>query len=346
MRLIQSLITTLLLLSSFFCMESVHAASMTNGGTATYKWKFATMAPRGIGWAKQVEEHLFPAIMEECEGEVFIKVYWGGVLGEDKDVVALIHKGRLAGGGFTGQGATLLCKEFALFELPFLFNDYGEVDYIKEKMQHVLDKAANREGFKLFLWNDQDFDQIYSTARPISTLEDMKQSTFIVWYGPLEEKLLYRMGAPTVSVDVSSATMALRQGKADAGFAPALWVSGAQLYSVIRYVNPVKIRYSPAPIAASLEAWRSLPQKYQERLENRQRELQDKFCQGVREDNAKSLKAMIQYGLEEVRSTPLDLEKMREKAVPVWNDMAGILYSQEMLDEVLDHLKTYRTPSL
>ncbi|MBI9077964.1 MAG: TRAP transporter substrate-binding protein DctP [Desulfatibacillum sp.] len=342
MKQYKLLILCILVFCVFFGADSALAASMTNGSTATYKWKFATLAPRGVGWAKQVEEILFPAIMEECQGDLFVKVYWGGVLGDDKDVVAMIQDGRLSGGGFAGQGAALLCPEFVLFELPFLFNNYAEVDYIKEKMQPALDKACNRKGIKLILWNDQDFDQIYSTSRPISTLEDFKESTFIAWYGPLEERLLHRLGASTLRVDVPQATSALRQGKANAGIGPAIWVAGTQLYSVVRYVNPIKIRYSPAPIAASLDSWRSLPEDYRSSLMSRQKELQDAFCQGVRRDNDKSLQAMLQYGVEEVRLTQGALKQIRSKALPTWEDMVGSMYSRELLDEMLMHLETYR----
>ncbi|ACL06389.1 Putative TRAP-type C4-dicarboxylate transport system, DctP subunit [Desulfatibacillum aliphaticivorans] len=342
---IKSVLVVFFLSIAWIFPAASQAASMPNGADASYKWKFATLAPRGVGWARQVEEVLFPVILEECEGDLFVKVYWGGVLGEDADVVAMIKNGRLSGGGFAGQGATLLCKEFGLFELPFLFNDYGEVDFIKEKMQPVLDEAAARNGLKLFLWNDQDFDQIYSTRHPIASLEDTKKASFIAWYGPMEETLLHRLGAKTVKVEVSRAASVLRQGEADAGIAPAIWVAGTQLYSILRYVNPIKIRYSPAPIAASLEAWNTLPEEYQTALLSRQMELQDKFCQGVREDNEKSIKAMLQYGLKEVRVNPRNLESMRRQALPVWKEMTGVMYSQELLDEVQAHLEAYRTPT-
>ncbi len=343
MKCINKSLSCLIVILFLFGAGNALAGSMTNGSTATHKWKFATLAPRGVGWAKQVEDILFPAIMEECKGELFVKVYWGGVLGDDEDVIAMIRDGRLAGGGFAGQGAAFLCSEFTLLELPFMFENYDEVDYIKEKMTATLDLQCNKQGIKLVLWNDQDFDQIYSTNTPVRAFEDFRDTTFIAWYGPVEEQLLARMGASTLRVDVPYASSALRTGKADAGIAPAIWVAGSQLYSVIRYVNPIKIRYSPAPIVASLSAWRTLPESYQANLMGRQKELQDRFCAGVRRDNKKSYEAMLQYGVEEVKSPPAEVRNIRRKAKPVWEDMVGTMYSRELLDEVMGLLEKYRS---
>ena len=48
--------------------------------------------------------------------------------------------------------------------------------------------------------------------------------------------------------------------------APALWMVGSQLYTTVKHVNPVKIRYSPAAVFVTLEAWRSIPETYRQEI--------------------------------------------------------------------------------
>ena len=236
---------------------------------AKYTWKLATLAPKGVGWAIHTNNFLIPWVEEVSKGDVYIKVYWGGVMGDEKSVIHKMHVGQLQGGGFSGQGAALLCPEFAVFELPFLFRNWEEVDFIKDQMTATMDKYMAEQGFKLLLWNDQDFDQLYSTKYRFDKMEDFKKAKFFTWYGPLEVAVLQKLGANPIPVDVPEAPTMIRQHVADSAVAPALFVVGAQMYNVIKYVNPVKIRYSPSPVVGDPG-----------RLETASRELPGKICQG------------------------------------------------------------------
>ncbi|MBW1988104.1 MAG: TRAP transporter substrate-binding protein DctP [Deltaproteobacteria bacterium] len=300
------------------------------------------MAPEGIGWANHIQNYVFPFIDEATEGELSVKVFWGGSVGDDEKAIQRMEQGVLDGAGLAGQGATILCPPFAVVELPFLFNDYEEVDYIREKMADTFDRLMAEKGYALLSWNDQDFDQVYSSAWPLPSLDQFARATFITWYGPLEKELLKILGAHTIEADVPEVSAAIRGGRADSAIGPALWVVGAQMYSTIKYINPMKIRYSPALIVVTLDSWKKLPEKYRRRILGGRIELNAKYCDEIRADNEKSIQAMVQYGLEVVHPSPEELSAIRKKAVTVWDQMVGTLYSRETLNEVLDHLEQYR----
>ncbi len=337
------LIVVLAFVGTFFIATTdSQAGGMSNKDTASYQWNFASLAPKGIAWAVQVEKIVYPEIIKACDGDLYVKVFWGGSMGDEEDVVQKIQSGRLQGGGFGGQGAVFLCPEFSVFELPFLFNDYGEVDYIKEKMSLSMDGYFRKQNFKLFLWNDQDFDQIYSTEYRLDTIDDFKKAEFITWYGVLEDKLFERMESNVVPVNVPDAARAMKQGRTDSGIAPAAWIVGAQLYSVFKLVNPINIRYSPSPVVASTKAWDTLPESYKTNLMFRQKDVERRFNEAIRKDNLKCYNAMLQYGIWEVKTSPENLKQIRQKAIRVWDDLAGVMYPKELLDEVLAHLEQYR----
>lgn len=316
-------------------------ASPARSGEAV-RWKFATLAPEGIGWAKHIREFVLPFMDEATEGTLSVKVFWGGVLGDDEEAIAKMKAKVLEGAGLTGQGATMLCPEFAVVELPFLFRDYGEVDFIRERMVKTFDGLMAQNGFYLLSWNDQDFDQVYSTRWPMTSLEQFAKARFITWYGPLEESLLKALGADPLAVDVPDVSASVRQDRADTAIGPALWVVGAQMYSVLKFVNPMKIRYSPAIIVVNLDAWERLPAGHRARIEAGRLDLNRKYCGEIRKDNEKCLEAMLQYGLSIVSTPPAEMEKIRARALTVWDANADKLYPRSTLDEVLGHLEQYR----
>ncbi|WP_028313928.1 TRAP transporter substrate-binding protein DctP [Desulfatibacillum aliphaticivorans] len=321
------------------------AAAFVPGANAeeqqTY-WKFATLAPDGVGWAKQIKIHVLPAVEEVTDGSIKIKIYWGGVMGDDEDIIKKLRIGQLDGVGLSGQGVTLACKPMSVVELPFLFRSWEEVDYIKEKMRAQFDQLLADDGYMALAWNDQDFDQMYSTKSPLANLDDFRAAKFITWYGPVEEALLTNLGAYPVKVNVPEAATSVRQGIVDAAIAPAAFVVGSQLYAKIPYVNPIKVRYSPSLILLSMDVWEDLPDEYKEEFFKRRPDVEKKYCEAVRKDNEKSLAALIKYGLKETKMTEEDFAIVRERATAIWDELAGEEYPEEVLEEVKGHLADYR----
>jgi TRAP-type C4-dicarboxylate transport system substrate-binding protein len=319
-----------------------NAFAMREAGGASQIWKVATLAPKGVGWAIHTENLLLPWVKETSSGDVYIKIYWGGIMGDEKAVISKMRMGQLQGGGFSGQGATLLCPEFAVMQLPFMFNDWEEVDHIKDKMTVAMDTYMDKHGFKLLLWNDQDFDQIYSTRSPLGTLAQLRRARFFTWYGRLEEEVFKAMGITPITVETTEAPTALRQNVADSAIAPALFVVGAQLYASVKYVNPVRIRYSPGPVVVTNAAWEEIPANLQNSFATDRYRLGREYNALVREDNAKGLQALIRYGIKETAMTPQEFEALKELTRPIWDEMVGVLYPRELLDELIGHLEAYR----
>ncbi len=336
--------------AAFLCVFLLLAVAATasaeeDQGVKKVFWKTATLAPEGIGWAKHMTDLIFPEIERSTEGNVEIKVYWGGVMGDEEDYIRKIRIGQLDGAGLSAQGTVMACPEMAVLELPFLFRDYNEIDYLRVKMGPRFDQFMEKNGFFLIGWIDQDFDQIYSSKLPMATLEDFDRSRFITWYGPVEEAMLEALGAEIIPVNVPELPTAVRQKVADVSIGPAVWVVGAQLYSTVRYVNPVRIRYSPATIVHDIEKWKSLYKPYRREFYERRVEIGWKYTRLVRRDNEKYLQALIRYGVQRTDMAPEEVARLKEKTKVVWDQMAGSLFPRELLDEVLAHLEDYRTGS-
>ena len=311
-------------------------------GEASFRFKLASLAPKSVGWARHLRSVVTPAVDRATEGRVRLKWYWGGVMGNDRDYIDKMRIGQLHGAAFTGRGVALVCPEMAVLSLPFLFRDYGEVDHIREKMRPAFDALAEKRGYKLVVWSDQDFDQIYSVSLPMDRLNHFGKVRFLTWNGPMEQRLLKILGANPVPVNVTELTPSVRQGVGDTLLAPAIWMVGSQLYTTVKFVNPVKIRYSPAAVFVTLEAWRSLPESYRDGiLAIRGREAVT-FREKTRADNRKSLAAMIDYGLKRTEMPPAELAELKARSRALWREAAGEAFPQALLEEILSHLEAYR----
>jgi len=321
----------------------IHSRADAKRCNARYCFKLASLAPKSIGWAKHIQEIIHPALKKATNGNVELNWFWGGVMGNDKDYIQKMKIGQLHGAAFSGQGVVLVCPEMAVLELPFLFNNYDEVDYIRKTMISTFDRYVESRGYKLIVWADQDFDQIYSVKYKMDRLEDFSKARFLTWYGPMEHKLLTTLGSSPVPVNVTEVSPSILQGVGDALIAPAIWVIGSQLYGKFKFVNPVQIRYSPTAVFVTLEAWNSIPKSYQNGIMAMRDKEAYEFRKKTREDSKKSFDAMVDYGLQVSKMTPEELNRLRTASLKVWDEMAGKDFPKELLDEVITHLKHYRS---
>ena len=108
-----------------------------------YKWKLATLAPDGVGWAIHIKELLHPAIDKATNNTVKLTWYWGGIMGDDEDYIAKMRIDQLQGMGFSGAGFVMACPAGSVLELPFLFQSDEEVDFIKGKMRDDFDAECD-----------------------------------------------------------------------------------------------------------------------------------------------------------------------------------------------------------
>ncbi len=312
-------------------------------GKEKFTFKLASLAPPNMGWSKLIVEIIEPAVKNIPGSDIDITWYWGGMMGNDSDYIKKMKIGQLDGAAFTGQGVVLACPEMVVLELPFMFNDYGEVDYVREKMYPTFDKYAESHGYKLVVWGDQDFDQIYSTKKPMDSVPKFKNERFVTWYGKLEEKLLKTLGANPTPINVTEIASSVRQGVAHDMIAPAIWVVGSQLHSKLKYVNPVKIRYSPAAVFVTKKAFYSLPEESQKGILAIRDNEAITFCNETRAYTKKVYNAMVPKYVKPAKMKPADEKKLEELSKSIWNEMAGKEFPKELLDELLGHLADYRS---
>jgi TRAP-type C4-dicarboxylate transport system substrate-binding protein len=320
-----------------------HLKKVKSNGDYTYFVKMATLAPEGVGWADLIKKMVNPGVLKVTEGVITLDWYFGGTMGDDQDILAKLRNGQLQGGAFSGQGMVLACPEMSLIELPFLFENYDEVEYVYSKFRSRISQWFEKRGYHLLLLAEQDFDQIYSTKQEIKTPDDFKNSRFLTWYGPLEERSLKAMGASPLPIRIPEIAASIRTGVCDAFIAPALWAVGTQMYTVMKYINPVHIRYSPAAGIVTTQTWNLLPKELQIAVDNFVMSVEKEFRQKVREGNEKCLKAMYKYGMKEAKMTPAEIDVWKKRLLPLWDEFAAKgYYSKAELEEVKGCLAEYR----
>ena len=123
--------------------------------------KIATVAPDGSSWIRQFRQ--FEKEMSELtNGQMKFRIYASGVQGGEKDVLRKMQLGQLDVGTFTGVGLGEIVPEVRIFDLPFLFRNSEEVDYVANALFDEFQAKFNAKGFFLAGWAEVGF--VYGIA--------------------------------------------------------------------------------------------------------------------------------------------------------------------------------------
>ncbi len=308
--------------------------------------KLACLAQKGVSAMSYLDETAFPGFTNATDGEVVFDIYWGGLMGDEEDYISKMRTGQLQGALLSGSGGVTssVCPDLSVVELPFLFNEWAwdEVDYVMDKIRPHLFKEAEKKGFKLLLISNVDFDQIYSTKHNIASMEDIRGAKMLTWFGPLENKMLKAIGVSAIPVNVPEVVSSMKTGICNMAIAPSMWWVGAQLYTDTKYVNPLPIRYVPGLVVWSMDVWNKISEKNKKNINVAGVEYERGFKKKIKESNEKAYNAMLRYGIKEVKVSPEELVRLKKATRPVWDELAGKVYSREILDEVIGLLENYR----
>ncbi|MDY6935122.1 MAG: TRAP transporter substrate-binding protein DctP [Spirochaetota bacterium] len=307
-----------------------------------YVWKLAMHNQETIRMINILTLYFTQRVMETTNWDMKFVWYGGGIMGDEKDYIEKMKSGQLQGAGIIGPINEVICPGISVLELPFLFDNWDEVIYVRKKMRSRIDKIAEKNKFKVIAMIDVGFEHLYSTKYPLRTPEDFEKSKILTWHGSLEVELLKALGATPVPLSISEIVPSIRAGVVDSCISPSCWWLTTQLYRITKYINPIPIRYDTGLFVVLLKTWNRIPDKYKTAILIIASDVENRLNNEGRQVCTDALQGMIDYGCEEVKMTSEEIELFRIKTKPLWEMVAGRVYSQELLDEVMNHLEMYR----
>ena len=141
--------------------------------------KIATLAPENSAWDK-VFKRFEKEVETATSGTLDLKVYNGGVQGDEEVVVRKMKSGQLDGAALTAVGLSKIVPNALVLQLPGLFTSYKELDYVRKKMNDELTAEFDKQGYVFLGWGDVGFAYIFSNT-PIEKPEDLQKAKMWAW---------------------------------------------------------------------------------------------------------------------------------------------------------------------
>jgi TRAP-type C4-dicarboxylate transport system substrate-binding protein len=304
--------------------------------------RIGTIVPERSSWMNQIYR-FNEFIKKETKGNLKFIWYTSGVAGDEPEIIEKLKRNELDGAGLSGMGLGRIVPDVRVLELPFLFNDYEEVDYVRSKISPLLSKIFNSKGYELIGWVDQGFVYFFSKEE-FRDISQIKGKRVWIWKeDPLAEALTD--GFPEVTPYFEKVTVLkkiLDEGMVDVIYFPPIGVISFQLYYGVKYVIAPPIVYGLGAFIIKKDVFDSLPDEYKEVIRKGADEFFPQFVREVRRETEESISALNKFGIKKVTLNESTVSELRNRMRKVYDSLIGKLYPQYLLTQVLSTLAQFR----
>jgi TRAP-type C4-dicarboxylate transport system substrate-binding protein len=134
--------------------------------------KLATVVPEGSIWDRNLKQ-MVEEWKQATGGRVMVTVFAGASQGDEATVLRKMRLDALQAASFTAVGLGTIDPAFTVFDVPFFFESYDELNYVTAKLSPTIAKRLDAKGFVLLNWGHGGWTQLF-TKRPVRTLADLK----------------------------------------------------------------------------------------------------------------------------------------------------------------------------
>ena len=297
--------------------------------------KMATLAPEGTEWHGLLVE-LGQQWKEVTNGEVRLRIYPGGVVGDERDMIRKMRIGQIHGAAISNEGMTEINPYFTTFYMPMMYQSYDEVDFVRERLSDELLNITEDNGFKILTMVDVGWAYWFSTE-PIYTPDDLKNNKIFIWAGDYKSVQLYeKHGYQPVPLAMTDVLSGLQTGLITSlGFNP-LYALAQQLFGIADNMLDMKWGNLTAAIIIDLKTWNKIKPEYQQSMLTVAKKIGDGFQEKNRYESDKSVEVMKKYGLKVNKPSPEQVQIWNELINSMSADIRGSLIEKNAYDRLME----------
>lgn len=303
--------------------------------------KMATLVPEGSSW------HLLLKEMAEkwktaSGGKVTLRLYPGGVAGDDPDVVRKMRLGTLNAGLLTAVGMAEIDKSVYALGVPMMYASYDEVYAVLEKMRPRLEASMETKGFVVLNWADGGWVHFF-TQKPVATPDDLKQLKLFSWAADAESvDIMKSAGFNPVPLPATELATALQTGLVTALGTPPQVAVISQYFTSARNMTNLKWQLLLGATVVKKDIWERVPAEVRPALALAAREAGARLREEMRQGGDRDVEAMRKRGLNVVAVDDKARALWLKAAEGFYAKIRGPIIPADAFDEAMRYRNEYR----
>jgi TRAP-type C4-dicarboxylate transport system substrate-binding protein len=303
--------------------------------------KMATLVPDGSSWHLILKETA-DKWRTASNGAVTVRLYAGGVAGDDPDVVRKMRLGTLNAGVLTSVGVAEIDKSVYALGVPMMYDSYGELYYVLDKMRPRLESSLESKGFVVLNWADGGWVHFFS-QKPVATPDDLKAMKLFSWAGDAASVDLWKSaGFNPVPLPSTEIATALQTGLVNALGCPPQVAVIAQYYNYAKNMTALPWQLLLGATVINKNVWERIPADVRPALLQAARESGTRLQEEIRASGDRDVEAMRKRGLNVVAVGAAAREQWRRTAESLYPKIRGGIVPADAFDEAMRYRTDYR----
>ncbi|MCV2349604.1 TRAP transporter substrate-binding protein DctP [Paucibacter sp. Y2R2-4] len=329
--LLPALLTWAALAPTAACSQVVQAVQLRLG----------TVVPKNSLYHQQLLE-LGESWRAAQPGGRFV-VFTDGSQGGEAEIARRMRIGQLQGALMSVVGLREIEPSIAALQnLPLLFKNWEEVDYVREKMRPAMEKRFLDRGFVVVGWGDAGWVRFFS-KEPAFAPDDFKRMKFFAWGSePEQQAIMKSLGYTPVPLETADILPSMQTGMINVVPSTPYFALASQVYGTAS--NMLEINWAPivGALVVTKKAWDEMSPAAQTALRSAGEKAGLQMRNKARQEVDEAVDAMKKRGLTVNKPNAAQMQQWNELAEKLYPRIRGSMVPTETFDEVFVHLKAYR----
>ncbi|ASJ24483.1 TRAP transporter substrate-binding protein [Laribacter hongkongensis] len=261
---------------------------------------------------------------ERTKGKVKVQVYPNSQLYKDKEELEALQLGAVQMlAPSLAKFGPLGVKEFEVFDLPFIFDDYNDLHKVTQGPvgQQLLAKLEPK-GIKGLAFWDNGFKS-FSANTPIKTPADLRGKKLRIQSSKVLEEEVRALGALPQVMAFSEVYQALQTGVVDGTENPPSNFYTQKMHEVQKHLSTTNHGYLGYAVIVNKKFWDGLPADVRTQLDGAMKDATRYANDIAAKENANDLESVRKSGKTQIYNpTPAERAAFKKALVPVHAKMA------------------------
>ena len=262
-------------------------------------FKVATLSPDGSFWMKTMRE-AGKEVEAATDNRVKFKWYPGGVMGDDKAVLRKMRVGQLQGAALPMGELLSFYPDSQAYGIPFLFNSYEEVDYVRSQLDDTLIAGFAEGGMEVLGIAEGGFGY-FLTAEPVRVPADLQQQK--VWVPQndvVSARLAQSIGVTPIPLTLPDVLPGLQTGLVNTVAVSPMGAIVLQWHTRVAHITDIPLMYFCGVISLTGKSFNKLSADDQAVVKAVFGKAFKLIDERNRMDNVKAFEALTNQGVETV----------------------------------------------
>ncbi len=273
------------------------------------------------------------------KGTVTLKIYSGGIVGDEADMIRKMRIGQLNAAGLSGVGLCRILPSILTLQAPMLVRTDEQLACVLDSLKPVFEKGLEEKGFVVLSWQMVGWVHFFSKT-PVTSPADLKKQKLFVWAGDADAVQIWKeMGFTPVPLAVTDLMSALQSGMVEAFSATALSSASYQWFGIAKNMSEMKWAPLVGGLVVSSSTWSKIPADLRPQLLASARAISVTMQNDIRAKDEEAIAIMKQNGLKVV---PVPAQAEAQWQALVDNGMGklyGKSFDKAIHETIANHLK-------